>query len=1273
MCWCVCVYVCVCTSAVFRFPNSVCCVFMTDICLSCFSLNVRGARNLTKRKALFLFCSQQKKDVYFLQETHSTSKDETFWRSQWGGKAFFSHGTNLSGGILVLFHPKFNAEVIHSEVSDTGRWIILVIKCDDRIFILVNVYGFNVRNSNITLLNLLAEQILQDMHKFPSASVIVGGDFNEAPNLGIDRFPARGNQDNLNPIIYNFCGKLSLLDALRIVHPQDTQLFTWFKADLSQKSRIDLWLISDHLAPWVQDCNISPAPLTDHAGIVLSLSNTSSTQHNKPGYWKLNTIYLQHSAYCLGIQKIITKFNAMPELSPSLKWELFKYECQRFSKHFGKQYSKDQNKAYSDILKELNDILHVPAPSTEDNARLHILRENLDQLFQTKAKGAFIRSRARWLEHGEKNSSYFFNLEKKRAELKKISALYVDNNLSKDDKVISVFISKFYQKLYMSSFDPQASRIFFEIVSPFIPKISRENSEFCESPITLQEIQKTVSKMPGNKSPGPDGLPYEFYTTFWEDIKHMLLEAFVDCSQNKEMTTSMKQGLISLIPKPNKDRLYLDNWRPITLLNSDYKILAALYANRLKLCLEEVISATQSGFMKGRHISNNIRLVLDILDYKDLFDEKALILFLDFYKAFDTVEHSFIFEALRHFGFKDNFRDMVKTLYTRTNSCVSMAHGTSPRFDVNRGIRQGCPISPFLFLIAAELLNLLIVKCVQVEGIRIGDNSLTISQLADDTCLFLQDDTQVPIVLQALNMFSRASGLTINKNKCEILTVHESDLVSIEGIKVKKEVKYLGITLSKSTSERISQNFHPKIENSKSIFNCWLQRDLSIFGRILLSKAEGLSRLVYPALSLYVDHKTCAAIDSLLFKFIWKHKTENIKRKALIRQFSEGGLNVLDFQTINRIFKVNWLKHCLTHMNTPWFFIPNFLFDKCGGLKFLLSCNFTSGKLPVKLANFHKQALDTWKIAFKHNFSPHSCILWNNQHILYKNKTIFIREWYYQGIIFAYELLNNDGNLATYEEFTQRKGIALSQLMHSRLLHSLPASLLSLLKAAILYYPLSGSIPALWLGGKLLQDPACNNSHIRSVFTASHSQCPTAFHRWRQTYPDITIDLWSECNKFFVPSKTKEVHIKVLHRYYPSNEFINKFRPDVSSLCSFCQTEVESLSHLFYSCSFSINFWKSVASLVWKTFLYRITITENMVLFLHVDCKNNEVNNSIKLLCLMGKFHIHKARFLQAVPQEKIFYVELKSFYDVVSLISKNKKAIKTSALVEKLITHITR
>lgn len=147
-------------------------------------------------------------------------------------------------------------------------------------------------------------------------------------------------------------------------------------------------------------------------------------------------------------------------------------------------------------------------------------------------------------------------------------------------------------------------------------------------------------------------------------------------------------------------------------------------------------------------------------------------MFIDFYKAFDTVEHSFIFEALSKFGFCRSFIKMIHTLYNGINSCVSLASGTSPRFSVGRGIRQGCPISPSLFLLAGELLSLHI-KHSNIEGINTGENTLIISQLADSTCLFLKNESQVSVSLSNFNLFSKASGLMVNppkkKKKCNFV------------------------------------------------------------------------------------------------------------------------------------------------------------------------------------------------------------------------------------------------------------------------------------------------------------------------------------------------------------------------------------------------------------------------------------------------------------------------------------------------------------------------
>lgn len=188
--------------------------------------------------------------------------------------------------------------------------------------------------------------------------------------------------------------------------------------------------------------------------------------------------------------------------------------------------------------------------------------------------------------------------------------------------------------------------------------------------------------------------------------------------------------------------LLIDNWRPVSLLNNDYKLLAIIFAKRLKTVLNSVIDETQSGLMAKRHIVNNIRQVLDLLDYSEIIQENSFILFLDFYKAFDSLEHKFIGHTLHKFGFGDMllqkgtcFCKAIRTLYNNGTSSIKLKNGTSPRFGLFRGVRQGCPISPYLFLLCAQLLPTFVYES-GVQGICLAGREIVISQLADDTTVF---------------------------------------------------------------------------------------------------------------------------------------------------------------------------------------------------------------------------------------------------------------------------------------------------------------------------------------------------------------------------------------------------------------------------------------------------------------------------------------------------------------------------------------------------------
>jgi len=265
------------------------------------------------------------------------------------------------------------------------------------------------------------------------------------------------------------------------------------------------------------------------------------------------------------------------------------------------------------------------------------------------------------------------------------------------------------------------------------------------------------------------------FIIFWEFIKLPLYHMYEECISQGDMTTTMKQGVVFLIPNPDKDPLVIDNWRPISLLTLDYKISASVYAKRLSYGLGNIISESQSGFMKGCHISNNIRLVLDLLDYSDLIHSDGLILFLDFHKAFDSIEHKFIFRTLELFGFCEAFIETVTMFYTGINSSVIVNFDTSKRFNIYRGVRQGCPISPFLFILVTKLFCLRINHDDNLKGISVFDREIKIAQLADDTTVFLEVKNQLPKALELVEQFSCASGLKRNASKCEFMSIHDMD------------------------------------------------------------------------------------------------------------------------------------------------------------------------------------------------------------------------------------------------------------------------------------------------------------------------------------------------------------------------------------------------------------------------------------------------------------------------------------------------------------------
>lgn len=344
-----------------------------------------------------------------------------------------------------------------------------------------------------------------------------------------------------------------------------------------------------------------------------------------------------------------------------------------------------------------------------------------------KTRGTILRSRARWHEQGERSNKYFLNLEKRNHSRKLVSKLKLQNgSVITNQFDILEEQSKFYKSLYNSQQsdnpDQTETGVFFNPSN--ITTLSDHQQASCEGLITEIEAFKALKEFAGAKTPGTDGLTTEFLKYFWPELKALIVGSFKYAFASGSLSISQRRGIISLIPKKNKDKTILENLRPISLLNVDYKILTKVLAIRLEKVLPKIINPDQTGYVKGRYIGENIRLIQDLMFYLEKENSPGIAVFVDFRKAFDTIEWNYLEKALALFNFGPNFLQWFKTIYSNISSCVLNNGHASHFFPLTRGVRQGCPLSGLLFVIGLDLLARAIKTHDRINGIRIGNHEV---------------------------------------------------------------------------------------------------------------------------------------------------------------------------------------------------------------------------------------------------------------------------------------------------------------------------------------------------------------------------------------------------------------------------------------------------------------------------------------------------------------------------------------------------------------------
>lgn len=418
--------------------------------------------------------------------------------------------------------------------------------------------------------------------------------------------------------------------------------------------------------------------------------------------------------------------------------------------------------------------------------------------------------------------------------------------------------------------------------------------------------------MAAGKSPGIDGLPQEFYLAFQNKLTPLLLSYYKEVIKNGCFSPSSNIASIILIPKKNKDPLLCESQRPLSILNCDIKIFAKVISNRLERVITKLVHPDQVGFIKQRYGSDSIRRLLNIKWANRNSPTPSLALALDAEKAFDRVEWGYLFKALEKYGFGPNFTRCVRSLYSGARASVITNGISSCNFELHRGTRQGCPLSPLLFVLALEPLAIAIRQNADIVGVSIGNEVHKLSLYADDIILFLsQPSKSIGSLLNTIKQFSSFSGYKVNWSKTEAFPL--SDLAPMPDVGAfnistpKHGIKYLGIKFPLEIKNIQNINYANILEEMKMQFDRWKGLNLSLWGKISSIKMMVYPKLFYlfNMLPVQIPNNIYKQIDKLINAFLWSGKKARFSLATLQTPKRKGGFNLPNLQLYHWAFTLH--------------------------------------------------------------------------------------------------------------------------------------------------------------------------------------------------------------------------------------------------------------------------------------------------------------------------------------------------------------------------------
>ncbi|GKA38197.1 RNA-directed DNA polymerase, eukaryota [Tanacetum coccineum] len=611
-------------------------------------------------------------------------------------------------------------------------------------------------------------------------------------------------------------------------------------------------------------------------------------------------------------------------MSESLLIEISKKEDTCLEWHETK--SKNSKTVLKQELADLEMIIDKGDASSDTLHKRAEVVKSIQEVDKLCAMEASQKAKIKWAIEGGENSKYYHGiLNKKRNQLSIRGVLVEGDWVENPNMVKNEFLNHFKNR-----FDrPKSVRPMLNMEFPH--HLNSMQQLDLEAEVSNEEIKKAVWDCGVDKSPGPDGFTFGFYKRFWSLIEKDVLAAVKYFFHYSRIPKGCNSSFIALIPKTPEAKMVKD-FRPISLIGSLYKIIAKILANRLVVVLGDIVNEVQSAFVADRQILDGPFILNEVLQWCKLKKKHSFILKIDFEKAYDSVRWDYLDDVLRKFGFGEKWCGWIQECLRSSWGSVLVNGSPTEEFQFFKGLKQGDPLSPFIFILVMESLHISFKRVVDAgmfNGIVLN-SVMHLSHMfyADDAVFMGQWSTKnIDTIIYVLKCFHRASGLSINLSKSKLLGVVVSEDRVVQAANrigcgvLKAPFAYLGSKVGGNMS-RI-KSWDEIVDKMVDRLSKWKMKTLSIGGRLTLLKAVLGSMPIYHMSIFKVPMKVLQRMESIRSRFfsgvdLNSKKSIWVKWSKVLCSKEKGGLGVSSLYALNRALMCKWVWRFTTQKNLLW-------------------------------------------------------------------------------------------------------------------------------------------------------------------------------------------------------------------------------------------------------------------------------------------------------------------------------------------------------------------